>query len=164
MRWDCGQLAAWVAPEPPAALMDRAMMVRHNRARLARSVGPPCSQCRRWWASHQAWGRWQPGNIQPPSRTARAARWAAVTTRLLRPTSSGWVGHHPAPGQPDRGGLEPGRQAAIAARAIVVAALVGGVVAGVAGGDVVAGFVVAVAGFVVAVAGGVVAPAGWGGG
>ena len=50
---------------------------RHSRARLSRSVGPPCSQWRRWWASHQAGGRSQPATAQPPSRTTRAARWAA---------------------------------------------------------------------------------------
>ena len=65
---------------------------------MARSVGPPWSQCRRWWASHQAGDRSQPATAQPPSRTTRAARWAGVTTRLVRPTSSGWVGAHQGPG------------------------------------------------------------------
>ena len=64
----------------------------------SRSVGPPWSQWRRWWASHQAGGRSQPGTAQPPSRTTRAARWAGVTTRLVRPTSSGWVGAPPRAG------------------------------------------------------------------
>jgi hypothetical protein len=40
-------------------------------------------------------GRSQPGTAQPPSRTTRATRWAALTTRLVRPTSSGWVGAPP---------------------------------------------------------------------
>ena len=38
------------------------------------------------------------GTTQPPSRTARAAGWAAWTTRLLRPTSSGRVGAPPRTG------------------------------------------------------------------
>jgi hypothetical protein len=68
---------------------------RHTRARLVRSVGPPWSQCRRWWASHQVRGRWQWGKTQPRSRTARALRWAGWMTRVVRPTSSGWVGAPP---------------------------------------------------------------------
>jgi len=40
----------------------------------------------------------QPGNTQPPSRTARAVRWATWTTRLARPTSSGWAGAPPRTG------------------------------------------------------------------
>ena len=47
--------------------------------------GRHASQWRRWWASHQARGRSQPGKTQPPSRTARAVRWAGWTTRLARP-------------------------------------------------------------------------------
>jgi hypothetical protein len=40
----------------------------------------------------------QSGNTQPPSRTARALRWAGVTTRLARPTSNGWLGAPPRTG------------------------------------------------------------------
>jgi hypothetical protein len=71
---------------------------RHSSARLARSVGPPCSQWRRWWASHQATGRSQPGNTQPPSRTASDLRCAAETTRVVRPRSSGSDGVPPRAG------------------------------------------------------------------
>src|SRR5215207_2749731 len=35
------------------------------------------------------------GEDTAPSRTARAARWAGWTTRVVRPTSSGWVGAPP---------------------------------------------------------------------
>ena len=95
----CGGVAASrpsgsrVSRQPPS--WTARWWARHSRARLARSVGPPWSQCRRWWASHQAGGRSQPATTQPPSRTTRAARWAGVTTRLVRLTSSGWVGAPP---------------------------------------------------------------------
>jgi hypothetical protein len=68
---------------------------RQSRARLFRSVGPPWTRCWRWWASHQAKGRSQPGKAPPPSRTAKAIRWAGCTTRVARPTSRGWVGAPP---------------------------------------------------------------------
>ncbi len=40
-------------------------------------------------------GRVQSGKTQPPSRTARALRWAGWMTRVARPTSKGWVGAPP---------------------------------------------------------------------
>src|SRR6478609_3404018 len=36
----------------------------HSRAAFARLVGPPSIQWIRWWASHQAAGARQPGNVQ----------------------------------------------------------------------------------------------------
>jgi hypothetical protein len=50
----------------------------------------------------------QSGNTQPPSRTARALRWAGVTTRLARPTSNGWLGAPPRTGSSKfHGGPQP---------------------------------------------------------
>ena len=62
------------------------------------------------------------GKAQPPSRTARAARWAAVTTRLVRPTSSGWVGP-----PPRAGGSRVAAARSRAARLVVAAGVVAGV-------------------------------------
>ena len=95
VRWGGGEAAVGlrVSRQPPS--WTARWWARQNRARLARSVGPPWSQWRRWWASHQARGRSQSGKTQPPSRTARAVRWAGWTTRVARPTSSGWVGAPP---------------------------------------------------------------------
>ncbi len=120
----CGGVAASrpsgsrVSRQPPS--WTARWWARHSRARLARSVGPPWSQWRRWWASHQAGGRSQPATAQPPSRTTRAARWAGVTTRLVRPTSSGWVGAPPRVGGSRVAAVrQPARQAAIVAVASV---------------------------------------------
>jgi hypothetical protein len=92
-------------------------------------------------------GRWQPGKTQPPSRTARAARWAAWTTRLLRPTSSGWLGAAQDRGEQGHGRLEPFGQVPFVAEA-VVARVAAGVVR-------VIGVVVAAGVLMVVVAGGV---------
>jgi hypothetical protein len=112
---------------------------RHSRARLARLVGPPSSQCWRWWPSHQARGRWPSGKPQPLSRTARALRWVGVMTRLARPRSRGWRGGAAEDwGQPGQGGLEPVGQAPLAMGvlpglgAVVVAGLAAMVLGGVA--------------------------------
>jgi Flp pilus assembly protein TadB len=92
---------------------------------LSRSVGPPSSQWTRWWASHQARGRSQPGKTQPPSRTARAVRWAGWTTRVVRPTSRGWVGAPPRTGgSRAAAGPQPGGQVLVAAGLAVVAGMV----------------------------------------
>jgi hypothetical protein len=70
--WGGGQPTISLADQPPAPLVDRPMM-------------RPAQQR-------------QPGKTQPLSRTARAVRWAACTTRVARPTSSGWVGEPPRAG------------------------------------------------------------------
>ena len=56
-----------------------------SRTPLARSVGPPSSQCRRWWASHQVAGVVQRGKVQCRSRSQRAFVWAVVKYRWSRP-------------------------------------------------------------------------------
>ena len=55
----------------------------HSRAPLVRSVGPPSSQCRRWWASHQVAGVGQPGKVQCRSRSQSACAWAVVKYRSV---------------------------------------------------------------------------------
>jgi hypothetical protein len=54
--WGGGEVAvgARASCQPPS--WTARWWARHTRARLERSVGPPCSQWRRWWASHQARG------------------------------------------------------------------------------------------------------------
>ena len=53
------------------------------------SDGPPAAQSATWWAWQFSAGIWQPGMMQPPSRAARALRWAGVAVRAVRPTASG---------------------------------------------------------------------------
>jgi hypothetical protein len=75
MRWGGGEAAVGVAVKSPAALMDRPV------------VGP----------AHQGQiGQVGGAAVQPMAEMA--ARWAAVTTRPARPTSSGWVGPPPRAG------------------------------------------------------------------
>jgi hypothetical protein len=90
-------LSVWRV-QPLVAFVDGAVVGAAQQHEVLQVGGPPCSQWRRWWASHQAGGRSQPGNTQPPSRTTSAVRWAGETARVARPTSSGWVAGPPRPG------------------------------------------------------------------
>ena len=78
---------------------------RQSRARLARSVGPPWSQWRRWWASHQARGRYSRGR-----HSRRRGRPGRGVGRVGRP---GWSGRPPGLGG---GATSTGGSRAIAAR------------------------------------------------
>ena len=99
VRWGGGEAAVGVAGQPPPALMHRPVVgsadqgqIRPGRwGRHGANVGDGGLRTRPGVA-------WQPVMAQPPSRTTRAARWAAVTTRVVRPTSSGWVGPPPRAG------------------------------------------------------------------
>ena len=58
---------------------------------LSVCVGPPLAWSVTWCASHQPAGTWQPGMMQPPSRSANARRWcrlkrrSSVPSRTIRP-------------------------------------------------------------------------------
>ena len=101
-RWDVADAVGW-----------RSAGRRDLGAAASRPHGPPGGGLGRagpgWpgrWGRHGASGaggglrtrlrgRVQSGKTQPPSRTARAVRWAGWMTRVVRPTSSGWVGAPP---------------------------------------------------------------------
>ncbi len=68
----------------------------HSRTRLPRSVVPPSSRARRWWASQNAGGRVQPRAMQPRSRYARTRRWAVVISSFRASSRPG----RPAPRPP----------------------------------------------------------------
>jgi hypothetical protein len=83
VTWPSG---ARVSCQPPSWIAR--CWARQTRARLSRSVGPPSSQCWRWWPSHQARGR-------------RPAAGAA-------PHQTGAAGLPPEPGGPARPGHRRG--------------------------------------------------------
>jgi hypothetical protein len=100
--WHGGQAAVGVSLESPAALMDRPMMSPTHQGQsgqIGRAALQPMPQMMGLTPAQRPSTA---GTTQPPSRTARARRWATMTTRLVRPTSSGWVG-----GPPRVGGAGP---------------------------------------------------------
>ena len=92
---------------------------RQSRARLARSVGPPWSQWRRWWASHQAQGSGAVGED-----TAAVAHGQGGALGGLDdpggPSDLQWLGGGAAQGrgQQGHGGSESGRQPVGPARVV----------------------------------------------
>ena len=115
MRWGGGQPAIGVAGQPPAALMDRPVMGPAHQRQVGQVGGAAMEPVDQMVGLAPGRGRSQPATAQPPSRTTRAARWAAETTRLARPPPAAGSGHPQGPGKPGRRRPEPGRQAAIAA-------------------------------------------------
>ena len=109
--WGGGELPVGGAGELAAALVDRPVVGPAHQGQIRQVGGAAMEPVAQVVGLASGQGRWQPGNTQPPSRTARAAGWAAWTTRRLRPTSSGWVGAPPRTGgQQGRRCLEPGGQ------------------------------------------------------
>ena len=95
MRWGGDQAAVGVAGQPPAALMDRPMMGPTHQGQVGQVGRAAMQPVPQMMGLTPAQRPITAGDAQPPSRTARAARWAAVTTRVVRPTSRGWVGAPP---------------------------------------------------------------------
>ena len=95
MWWGGGQPAVGVAGQPPAALMDRAMVGSAQQREVGEVGGAAMQPMSEMVGFAPGRGPVTAGQTQPPSRTTRAVRWAGVTTRLVRPTSSGWVGAPP---------------------------------------------------------------------
>ena len=82
MRWGGGQPAIGVAGQPPAALVHRPMMGPAHQGqvlKVGRAAVEPVAQM---VGLAPGRGSVAAGHAQPPSRTTRAARWAAETTRL----------------------------------------------------------------------------------
>jgi hypothetical protein len=95
LRWAGAELPIGAPGQLPAALMHRPMMGPAQQREVGQ-VGRATSQPGHHMMSvAPGQGRSQSGTTQPPSRTAKALRWAGVTTRVARPTSRGVVAAPP---------------------------------------------------------------------
>src|SRR5829696_9311922 len=93
--WGGGQPAIRLAGQPPAALMDRAVVGPAHQGQIGQVGGAAMEPVPQMVGVAPGQGPFTVGEDTAPSRTARAARWAGWTTRVVRPTSSGWVGAPP---------------------------------------------------------------------
>ena len=112
MRWRggrAGHRARGCSCQPPS--WTARWWARQSRARFARSVGPPWSQWRRWWASHQAQGSGAVGEDTAAVADGQGAALGGLDDPG-GPSDLQGLGGGAAQGrgQQGHGGLEPARQ------------------------------------------------------
>jgi hypothetical protein len=69
----------------PAGLVEQVVVAGAREGQVGGVVGPPWSQRRTWWPSHQGAGRSQPGNRQCRSRMTSAFHSGAGMVRVAVP-------------------------------------------------------------------------------